>query len=128
VRLVGRIPHAQLSAFYSAADLFVLGSVHEAAGYALIEACACGVPPVVTNIAPFRAITADGSIGALWLQGDATDFARALVDLAHRDLVEERRRVLDRFESHLSWPVIGRHAVAVYEEVRSRRRARRFAG
>ena len=128
VRLVGRVLRSQLAAFYSAADLFVLGSAHEGSGYALLEACACGVSPVVTNIAAFRAITADGSIGGLWLQGDATDFARALVDLAHRDLAEERRRVIDRFESHLSWPVIGRHAVAAYEDVRSRRRARRFAG
>ena len=29
VRLVGRVPHRQMAAFYSAADLFVLGSAHE---------------------------------------------------------------------------------------------------
>ena len=40
VRLVGRVPHSQMPAFYSAADLFVLGSAHEGSGYALIEACA----------------------------------------------------------------------------------------
>jgi glycosyltransferase involved in cell wall biosynthesis len=122
VRLVGRVPHDQLAAYYSAADLFVLGSAHESSGFALIEACACGVPPVVSNIAPFRAITADGSIGALWSAGDAADFTRALIDVAHRNLAEERRRVLAHFERGLSWSVVGRNALAAYEDVRAHRR------
>src|SRR5712664_1923808 len=57
VRLVGTVPHARLPAFYSAADLFVLGSHHEGSGYALMEACACGAVPVVTDIPTFRLIT-----------------------------------------------------------------------
>jgi glycosyltransferase involved in cell wall biosynthesis len=124
VRLVGFVPHDQIAAFYSAADLFVLGSAHESCGYALIEACACGVTPVVTNIPPFRAITDNGSIGALWTHGDAADCARGLIAAANRDLNEQRRRVLAHFEQRLSWPVVGRQAVAIYEDVRTRCAAR----
>ncbi len=70
VRLVGRVPHRLMPAFYSAADLFVLGSHHEGSGYALLEALACGVAPVVTDIPAFRVMTAEGSLGALWTPGD----------------------------------------------------------
>src|SRR5262249_9111321 len=122
VRLVGRVPHDQMAAFYSAADLFVLGSAREAAGYALIEACACGVVPVVTNIPSFRVITATGTIGALWPYGEAARCAQAMAAAASRDLAEERRRVLAHFEHHLSWPVVGSCALGIYRDVRAARR------
>ena len=47
-----------MAAFYSAADLFVVGSHHEGSGYSLMEACACGAMPVVTDIPTFRLLTA----------------------------------------------------------------------
>ena len=78
VRLVVYVPHRLMPAFYSAADLFVLGSHHEGSGYALLEALACGVAPVVTDIPTFRLMTADGSIGALWTSDPGRP--RALVD------------------------------------------------
>ena len=122
VRLVGRVPRRQMAAFYSAADLFVLGSAHEGSGYSLIEACACGAIPVVTSIPSFRVITDRGAIGVLWPHGDAAACAHALVDAAHRNLAEERRRVVSHFDQHLSWPVVGARAVAIYGDVRSSRR------
>src|SRR5437588_322062 len=66
VRLAGSVRHEELAAFYSAADLFTIGSHREGSGYALVEACACGLVPVVTDIPSFRAMTRDGTIGALW--------------------------------------------------------------
>jgi glycosyltransferase involved in cell wall biosynthesis len=123
VRLVGRVPHSQMAAFYSAADLFVLGSAHEGSGYSLIEACACGVVPVVTNIPSFRVITNKGTIGVLWAHGDAAACASALGDAARRDLSEERRRVLNHFDHQLSWPVVGADALAIYRDVRATRRS-----
>ena len=110
---MGKVPHDQVVAFASSADLFVLGSAHEAAGYALIEACACGVIPVVTDIAPFRAITADGAIGALWAVGDAAACASALVEAAGRDLDAEQARVLAHFDRHLSLSEINRAATGL---------------
>jgi glycosyltransferase involved in cell wall biosynthesis len=112
-----------MAAFYSSADLFVLGSAHEGSGYSLIEACACGVVPVVTNIPSFRVITNKGTIGVLWAHGDAAACASALGDAARRDLSEERRRVLNHFDHQLSWPVVGADALAIYRDVRATRRS-----
>src|SRR5262249_53759160 len=63
VTLLGRVPHEQVEQLMRAADLFVIGSHFEGSGYALIEALACGLQPVVTDIASFRALTAGGTIG-----------------------------------------------------------------
>lgn len=121
VRLIGYVPRNRLAAYYSAADIFVLGSHHEGSGYALIEACACGAVPVVTNIPPFRLITGNGAVGTLWRAGDVSALARALVDAAFRDLDEARAVVQRHFTRTLSWAAVGQRAMAIYAEVRTRR-------
>src|SRR5262245_26328953 len=116
VRLVGPVAHERLPAFYSAADLFVLGSHQEGSGYALIEACACGVLPVVTDIPSFRVITAGGSFGILWTAGQAETCARALVNAARSDPAHARARMAAHFDRALSWRAIGRDALAAYRD------------
>jgi glycosyltransferase involved in cell wall biosynthesis len=122
VHLVGRVPHEGIEAYFSAADLFVLGSHHEGSGYSLMEACACGTVPVVTDIPTFRLLTG-ATAGALWPVGDAAALARGLVDVARRDLAVERARLADHFARELSWDAIGRRAVEIYGEVLRKRAA-----
>jgi glycosyltransferase involved in cell wall biosynthesis len=123
VRLVGAVAHERMAAFYSAADLFLVGSHHEGSGYSLMEACACGAMPVVTDIPTFRLLTAGGSVGALWRAGDAADCARALVDVGRRDLDAERGRLADHFTRELSWDAVGRRAMEIYGQVLGARRS-----
>jgi glycosyltransferase involved in cell wall biosynthesis len=125
VRLVGYVSPAELPAYYSAADIFVLGSHHEGSGYALIEACACGAVPVVTSIPAFRTITGDGAHGALWPPGDAVGLAHALLETAGRNLPSLRAQLARHFSSELSWQAVGRRALEIYAEVRARRRSSR---
>src|SRR3954469_21219285 len=104
VHLAGAVPRARIAAFFSAADLFVLGSHHEGSGYALIEACACGALPVVTDIPTFQLLT-DG-VGALWRAGDAGECARALAAVAAGDLAAQRVRLAGHFTRALSWDAV----------------------
>jgi glycosyltransferase involved in cell wall biosynthesis len=129
VRLVGRVSHAQMAAFFSAADILLLGSHHEAGGYAVIEACACGAAPAVTAIPSFRAITGHGAIGRLWTVADAADCARALRVLSDRRGPQQRAEVRQHFARLLCWEVIGARAMAAYDDViRSRQSRLRGAG
>jgi glycosyltransferase involved in cell wall biosynthesis len=122
VRLVGAVPRDRIAAYFSAADLYVGGSHHEGSGYALMEASACGAVPVVTDIPSFRLLTG-GASGALWPPGDAAALARALIDVAGRDLTAERARLADYFARVLTWEAIGRRALEIYQEVLRRRRS-----
>lgn len=128
VRLIGQVSRDRLSAFYSAADLFVSGSRQEGSGYALLEACACGLTPVVTDIPSFRAITSHGSFGTLWPPGDSAAFAAAVARTwnqhahASASAAANRSRIADYFERALSWRAIGRRAVGIYREVLTARR------
>jgi glycosyltransferase involved in cell wall biosynthesis len=125
VWLVGHVPYVDMASFYSAADLFVLGSRRESCGYALLEACACGLMPIVTDIPSFRVLTGNGAIGALWRPGDVHRCAAALVHAARsagRADDDRRARVRAHFASHLSWDQVGRRASAIYEQVLCARR------
>ena len=115
VVLIGERPHEGLEAMYNSADVFVLGSHSEGSGYALIEALACGVIPVVTDIPSFRSITGQGQIGALWRPGDADEFAAAFGPAVAARQPSEA--IAAYFRDHLSYPAIARASLRVYEEV-----------
>ena len=122
VHLVGAVPRERIAVYFSAADLFVVGSHREGSGYSLMEACACGAVPVVTDIPTFRLLTG-GAAGALWRPGDAAAFASALSSVGVRDLQIERAQLADHFSRALSWEAVGRRALEIYREVLSRRRS-----
>jgi glycosyltransferase involved in cell wall biosynthesis len=100
-------------------DLFVLGSHHEGSGYSLIEALACALPPLVTDIPSFRALTGRGAVGRLWPCGDAAALAGALEDLWRRGPAA-RPAVRAHFERELSFAAVGRKLAAMYAQVSER--------
>lgn len=123
VTLVGKVPHSMIETYLSSADYFVLGSNYEGSGYAVAEAMACGVIPLVTDIASFRMMTDGGNIGALWQVGSAESMVSATEGLLQKDRLEESARVRDFFTQRLSYAAIGRDAEAAYHAVVSARRA-----
>jgi glycosyltransferase involved in cell wall biosynthesis len=122
VRLIGRVPHEEMAAFFSAADVFVLGSHKEGSGYSLLEALCCGAVPVVTDIPSFRAIAGDAFAGLLWAPDQVEALAQALLRLREEDLEALGAVARAHFEAHLSWKAIGQRALQVYREVSDRRR------
>ena len=120
VHLLGTVPHHDLPHLYSAADFFVLGSHEEGSGYALLEALACGLPAVVTDIPSFRRATGRGRLGALWKPGSPESFAGALLTAVQAP--PERSEVRRFFEDNWSFPALGRSAAAIYEEAKKQKR------
>jgi glycosyltransferase involved in cell wall biosynthesis len=116
VSLVGAVAHEDLPAVYAKADIFVLGSHREAMGFAALEAMACGVIPVLTDIASFRGMTDSGRLGGLWRPGDARSLVDALLRVTTRALRPQRDDVRAYFERRLSWEAIGRRALEIYRE------------
>jgi glycosyltransferase involved in cell wall biosynthesis len=114
VTLLGARPHAEVEQLLRAADFLVQGSRFEGSGYAVIEAFACVTTPIVTDIVPFRRITANGSAGALFPVGDAAALARALVAWAERDAHSLRCAARAHFERALSFDVVGAELQAAY--------------
>jgi glycosyltransferase involved in cell wall biosynthesis len=122
VHLLGEMPHARIETLLRAADLFVSGSRAEGSGYAALEALACGVTPVLTDIPAFRALTDNGRIGHLWPCGDATRLADELFLAATERASPQQVRT--HFDATLSFEAVGRlwsDAYACVFESRNRR-------
>jgi len=122
VHLRGRVDRRALPGFYSAADIFVLGSHREVACFSLIEALSFGVTPVVSDIPAFRSLTGGGHVGSLFPAGDPGGFASSLEAIARSDARAGRPAVRDHFERELSWAAVGHRALAIYRESAARRR------
>lgn len=122
VEMLGTVSYGDTEALYNSADIFLQGSHREGSGYALADAMACGVVPVVTDIPSFRFMTGAGAIGALWPPGDSDALRAALVRRGREPLPAQRRATRTFFNEHLAFDVVGRQALAAYREVLARRR------
>jgi glycosyltransferase involved in cell wall biosynthesis len=122
VHLLGRLPHERIELLMRSADIFVLGSHREGSGYSLIEALACGLPPVVTDIPSFRSLTKAGSVGELWPCDDSRALCKALLAIAHRSGSQQRAAVRTHFERELSSNSLGVKLTAMYQDVLARQR------
>ena len=122
VHLLGEVPHARIETLMRAADLFVSASRAEGSGYAAMEALACGLTPVLTDIPAFRALTGNGRVGHLWPCGDAMRLADALIAAAVERTPSARIRA--HFDATLSFEAVGRLWADAYARIldeRSRR-------
>jgi glycosyltransferase involved in cell wall biosynthesis len=125
VHLLGRVPHERIEMLMRAADLFVLGSHREGSGYSLIEALACGLPPIVSDIPSFRALTGGGTVGRLWPAGDSKALSQALLGLRGQWGPEVREAVRAHFDEELSFAALGTKLGAMYQQVRPRNNVER---
>jgi glycosyltransferase involved in cell wall biosynthesis len=117
VHLLGQVPHETIEQLMRAADLFVAGSHREGSGFSVIEALACGLPPIVTSIPSFRSLTAQGKVGALWACDDAIALRAALLCVAGQPRAQARAAAREHFERELSFDAVGRKFLAAYEKL-----------
>lgn len=62
VEWLGRVTDVQLKTYYKKAQCFVYPSVYEGFGIPPLEAMACGIPTVVSDIPPLREVCGDASL------------------------------------------------------------------
>ena len=116
VRFTGFVDDADLPAVYSGAALFVFPSLHEGFGLPLLEAMACGVPVVTSNISSMPEVAGDAAVlvDPRDEQGLAAAIARLLRDEALRDRLREAGIARAR---QFSWEATARRTLDAYASV-----------
>ncbi|MEM4733467.1 MAG: glycosyltransferase family 1 protein [Candidatus Bathyarchaeia archaeon] len=116
VIFTGYVPEEELPMFYNAADVFVYPSVYEGFGLPVLEAMACGIPVVTSNVSSMPEIVGDTGIlvNPFDEQALANAIERVVTDpvlsseLKHKSLVRASR---------FTWEQTALNTIAVYERV-----------
>jgi glycosyltransferase involved in cell wall biosynthesis len=124
VTFAGYVPQDQMPPYYRAADVFALASEFDNSPNVVLEAMACGVPVVATNVGGVAEYVVADRGGSLVPRGEATAIARALGQW----LVDaDRRRAAATFNRQIaterfSWRASAERLLEVYSDVLDRRR------
>lgn len=114
VVLTGRVSEADKIALYQGADLYVTPSLHEGFGLTALEAMACGVPAIASNLSSFPEIVGNGGL-LVDLDVDALAAAMRSV-LTDREISENLRERGIRRASEFSWRRTAQLTYDVYRE------------
>jgi glycosyltransferase involved in cell wall biosynthesis len=101
VTFPGQIANAELPRFYHMADLYVSPSHVDGSSVSLMEALACGLPCLVSDIPANQEWVTEGQNGWLFRDGDADELAA---------------KILKALEMREKLPEIGKNARSIAEE------------
>jgi len=128
----GRVTRADLPRFYGFADVFVFPSTTDTFGMVVLEAQACGLPAVVTDVGGPQEIIRNGETGFVVSATDADAWIAALTGLADMKEQDEesfaamRRRAREHVSGEHGWEnlldeMLGATPVAAPDRARRRR-------
>ena len=108
----------KISEYYQKADVLILPSVNEAFGLVLLEAMACGVPVIASNVGGVSKVVKNGVVGFLTPVGDSQLIAeKALMILNNKDLKKEMSKNCLEWVKQFSWENIADEYEKVYYKI-----------
>ncbi len=81
VFLIGSVDHDQIIQYLHSFDIFVVPSFRESFGVAAVEASACGLPVIASDVGGLPEVVLDGITGLLVPPGDINALAEAMFSL-----------------------------------------------
>jgi glycosyltransferase involved in cell wall biosynthesis len=109
VRFTGRVEHSSLPELYSLADLFVFPSTTDTFGMAVLEAQACGLPALVSDIGGPQEVILDGVTGWALSTSVPTAWEERIMEIigqiqrAPLEYLERRHHTRKRIQEHFTW-------------------------
>ena len=111
-------PHDQVPMFYHAADALIVPSRSESFGLVAVEAQATGLPVVAANVGGLRHVVEHRQSGVLVDGWDATDFAKAVLEILQSPATREDMSLGAIAASRrFSWEVTADRLLELYEGI-----------
>ena len=122
VTFTGALPPERIHEPLSAADVFVLSTSNEGWANVFLEAMACGLPVVTTDVGGNTEVVSHAHLGTIVRFGDEAAMEAALVDAFARDW--DRDRIIAHARAN-TWNDRVASLLAHYESIAAERRRRR---
>lgn len=118
VQFIKAQPQDILAQYYAAADVFVMPSHYESFGIVVVEAMACGIPVVASDVGGLASSVQQGTTGFLVPDGDWQAFARAILHLLASPVLRHTFGQAGRQRAQaFTWPRIVAHTVQLYRRL-----------
>ncbi|MFI9819487.1 glycosyltransferase [Streptomyces sp. NPDC052013] len=119
VRMTGAVDPADMPALIGSADLVLCTPVYEPFGIVPLEAMACAVPVVATDVGGHRDTVADGVTGRLVAPEDPDAVAAAVRELSGRPQLRHRYGAAgrERVLAHYTWQRVADGVEDVHRQV-----------
>lgn len=118
VKFISNLPRLELTKELREAHIFSLPSEVEGFGIAVLEACAAGVPYVVSDIDVFKEVTKNGQGGLLSKRGSAKDLAQKLEHLlSDKKLRAKKVKEAAILARNYDWQEIANKTEELYKKV-----------
>lgn len=118
-RFVGLVPYDDLGRYLCASDIYISTCFVDSTSVSLLEAMACGLPPVVTNIAGNREWVKDGENGFLFPPKSSTALAEKATRLIDDNQLRKRfgERCIPIIQRRATWERSVSEMEAVYRSI-----------
>ena len=106
----------ELAALYQAADLYIDPSLYEGFGFQVVEAMACGIPVIASNVTSLPEVVGDAGIlvSPNDIEGFVSALVRVLTDSGLRDSMCQKSLGRAKF---FSWDRVAKENLDVYNEL-----------
>lgn len=117
VELPGQVSWRELPRYYRMSDLYISASSVDGSSVSLLEAMACGLPAVVSDIPGNREWVEEGTQGWLFPVGDAEELAETILEaIADRDKLQRMGQAARRTaEARADWKKNSTRLFEAYE-------------
>ncbi len=119
IKLIRNIKYSEMAGYYMAADLLVMPSYSEGLSKAVLEAIACGVPVIASDIPAHKNIIKDNETGYLFKTADTDELAstivKALKNDDHREVISSAAKTL--IKNQYTWEAVCKRLENVYAAV-----------
>ncbi|MCP4542327.1 MAG: glycosyltransferase family 4 protein [Chloroflexi bacterium] len=118
VRILGFVDDADLPALYRNAALFAFPSLYEGLGFPVLEAMACGVPAITSNVSSLPEVAGDAAmlVDPLDVDDLAEAMARVLESIGLRQGMIERGLVQ---ATRFTWERAARQLLSTFDALKS---------
>jgi glycosyltransferase involved in cell wall biosynthesis len=120
IKLAGFVEGAAKTRAFENADICVLPSFSENFGMTVVEALSHGVPVIASKGTPWQQLPIHEA--GLWVANDPESLARAMDELAQKNLVEWGQRGRAWMRETFDWNAVARRMAETYRELRTKAR------
>lgn len=104
VEFIGHVNHDELPKYLSCADLYISTSLSDSLGVANLEALACGIPAILTDLPINRELQNKGIKFDMYTKGNSKMLAHKIIDFFKTNKLHfEPTSNFDIIEQHYNW-------------------------